>query len=225
MVAMGCDDGESPHEQLGAAGAGGVAPVVGDAARASNLDAAPESNLDAAASEAGAPTRSRYAAYAATLPVEAIFLGVCVALSIATDATMCRGIDTYLDCSSKQCDLQACSALCKEHLQCIAEATDRCPADTACPESDECLACHRSVLACTIQHCQGILKCATPTAGGPCAKVEECCKTQRDPTNCRGWLESQSQLAGDEGCAMLLKSSGFLRVYANDPPCALDAGP
>jgi hypothetical protein len=228
---LGCSDGSSPRGRADAA----VSPedVVADSGEPDEVaDAAadgdePAEVADAAADAANAAessweggTRSAYADFAGTLPVEAIFLGVCGGLSRATDATKCKGIDALLACSRETCGFDACAEICKDHLQCLAASNDRCPANTACPYGDPCLACAFPLAACTwMDKCKGLYSCATPTPGGPCSKVETCCKSQRDPTLCLGWLETETTFGGDEACTKLMTNTGFAKAYANDPPC------
>jgi hypothetical protein len=204
LVLVGCDDGAS-------------AAIAGDAGMDGTIAPAPPADAG------GDEKSSRYADFALQQPVEAIFLGACIVWSGAVDFNKCSDLNAWIKCARDKCALDACLDTCKEHMDCVTASTDRCPANTACPWNDACMKCMFETLSCNAsERCTNLYTCAAPSAGGPCEKLDACCKSQRTQTTCSQLVEALGLLRGDQGCIEATKSEGFLRVYASDPPCTFE---
>ena len=156
------------------------------------------------------------------LAMEALLAGVCQARQSVPNPEQCKGLDEFVACSRRHCPLGECEQICKPFLDCVNAAPDQCRATSMCPADNPCLNCIAMRLVCVWgDHCGGVFSCGTSGPDGACARLEKCCLTQNDPTECNGWLKNQRNLAGDEGCDSLIRDPGFVKAYANDPPCAL----
>jgi hypothetical protein len=152
-------------------------------------------------------------------PMRNLLLGGCVLMRAVADPTMCTGWDELYECAAQNCDLDACEKTCADYAACAGAAPDACNVEATCPKSEECDACSYTALQCAIDPCALLVRCATPSADGPCNKLSAYCQTQMDPTSCLAYLDRVAQLLGDEGCQALIDDQSALDTYFNDPPC------
>jgi hypothetical protein len=69
-----------------------------------------------------------------------------------------------------------------------------------------------ATVSCTArERCPNLYTCAVPTPGGPCQKLDDCCKSQRTQPSCSPLVEALGLLRGDQACMEEMKSEGFLR--------------
>lgn len=157
-------------------------------------------------------------------PIDSAFSGLCIVQMMSPVASSCRGLAEILDCARQKCGFDACATQCSDYIQCLEAADDPCIASiSACTHGEPCLTCQTNLQGCIwIDKCSGIFTCGSTTEGGPCTKLEACCKTQRDPTACSGFVSQFSMIGGDTSCQMLIDDrTGFRVAYTNDPPCML----
>jgi hypothetical protein len=152
-------------------------------------------------------------------PMRNLLLGGCTLMSAVPDATTCTGWDELYECASRNCELAACEKTCAAYSACAGAAPDACNVEATCPKSEECDACSYSVFSCAIEPCALLVRCAMPSADGPCSKLAACCQTQRDPAKCLAYLDRVAQVSGDEICQTFIEDQSVLDTYFNDPPC------
>jgi hypothetical protein len=57
------------------------------------------------------------------------------------------------------------------------------------------------VFMCSLNYCEDIVACTQPTPGGPCSKLEDCCRTQGDYADrCLALVHQLGGLSGDPSC-------------------------
>jgi hypothetical protein len=172
--------------------------------------------------DASTPLSTSDAGAAARVSVEAVLVGACETMRIATDASKCVGLEQLVKCGSEQCGLAACMATCQDYVQCVTGSDQRCAAALGCSRSPECSICLSSLQVCSLAlKCVGLYTCATTTPGGACSKLEACCSTQRMPLACHMFALGNGMLGGDPACEKLMQHPTFVRVYASDPPCSM----
>lgn len=152
-------------------------------------------------------------------PLRNLIVGACELTHSVADISACNGWDELYACVAEHCELAACKKICANHIACAADATDRCDLAERCPKTPACDTCVLSVEACGIAPCESMFRCATPSAAGACSRLGACCMSQANPVACSTWQDRAARILGDPGCQDFLDDPGFLKAYANDPPC------
>jgi hypothetical protein len=157
--------------------------------------------------------------------VSAELIGLCSWRNLVPDAgPNCPDANAAVDCAATHCALSSCVSLCSDHVACIEGQSNPCSTGTdgaSCGESDGCAACITPMHDCLTTFCLATLLCSTaPTPGGPCSKVEACCRTQGDfAQQC---LDGARQLEGlGNGDTNCVSAMGDWDFNAHLPvPCA-----
>ena len=182
------------------------------------------SGMSTAGANAPATANPMPDAAANQLSMNALLVGTCNLLMLATDPEMCTGIDQLLNCSAAHCDIDTCAAMCQNEIACALASDNHCTGMTTCTRSPECVNCMTDLLVCTfVRNCGGIVTCATTSPGGACDKLEACCATQQQmPEFCLGWAQRFGMVQGEAGCEALMQNQKFLDIYANNPRCTFN---
>jgi hypothetical protein len=141
------------------------------------------------------------------LEARAALAGACTLKAAVRDTAddQCPDPETLVDCATTHCELSSCYSQCQDYITCLEPEADVCAAPS-CTIDQTCIACMSRVFACEIDFCVDAIACGKPTPGGPCSKLEDCCRTQGDFTDrCLMLVHQLASLSGDPTCVGVMK--------------------
>ena len=133
--------------------------------------------------------------------LRAAIAGSCAFSALAPDASPpCPDPGALVDCATAHCGLSTCVGECSDYLSCLKGQPSACTPGN-CAMSPACSACTSGMTPCLLGFCEDQVGCGKVTPGGPCSRVEACCRTQGDYTDqCLMLTQEFEKLSGDPSC-------------------------